>query len=68
MNIKPLSAALSVAAQIVPADVPYVAAAGYKAIICNRPDGEGADQPGFREVEIAAQPGGKADVGPEMVG
>lgn len=55
MNIKHLSAALSVAPQIAPADVPEIAAAGYKAIICNRPDGEGADQPSFREVELAAQ-------------
>ena len=33
MNIKHLSAALSVAPQIAPADVPEIAAAGYKAII-----------------------------------
>jgi sulfide:quinone oxidoreductase len=54
VNIKPLSAALAVSPQIAVADVPAIAAAGYRAIICNRPDGEGADQPGFREIELAA--------------
>ena len=32
-----------------------VADAGFKAIICNRPDGEGPDQPGFQEIENAAK-------------
>lgn len=58
MNIKPLSRAVAVSPQIQPADVPALAAAGYKAIICNRPDGEGADQPSFREIELAAQAAG----------
>lgn len=58
MNIKPLSSAVAVSPQIQPADVPALAAAGYKAIICNRPDGEGADQPSFREIQLAAQAAG----------
>lgn len=32
--------------------------AGFRAIICNRPDGEGADQPSFEEIEKAAQKAG----------
>ncbi|MEP5757844.1 MAG: sulfur transferase domain-containing protein [Litoreibacter sp.] len=28
---------------------------GFRAIICNRPDGEGADQPSFEEIEKAAK-------------
>ncbi len=33
-----------------------IAEAGFRAIICNRPDGEGADQPTFEEIEAAAKP------------
>lgn len=58
MNIKQLTAQLSVCAQVLPADVPDIAAAGFKSIICNRPDGEAADQPSFREVEQQAQAAG----------
>ena len=32
-----------------------IKAAGYRAIICNRPDGEGADQPSFEEIEASAK-------------
>jgi sulfide:quinone oxidoreductase len=55
MDIRTIDRDLSVAPQIRPAEVGAVAQAGYRAIICNRPDGEGADQPGFSEVERAAQ-------------
>ena len=55
MNIKSLSASLAVSPQIRTSDLPAIAAAGDKAIICNRPDGEAGDQPGFREIELAAQ-------------
>mgnify|MGYP001028707061 CR=1 FL=1 len=58
MNTKQLTAQLSVCAQVSPADVPDIAAAGFKSIICNRPDGEAADQPSFREVEQQAQAAG----------
>ncbi len=54
MDIKRLSAQLSVTPQILIADLPDLAQAGFKSIICNRPDGEGADQPGFSEIEQAA--------------
>ena len=54
MDIKPLTPELSVAPQIVAADMPEAARAGYRSVICNRPDGEAADQPTFSELERAA--------------
>ena len=32
--------------------------AGYRAIICNRPDGESSDQPGFNRIEAEAAAAG----------
>ena len=58
MKIKSLSVSLSVSPQIQAADLVSIAGQGYKAIICNRPDGEAADQPSFREIELAAQAAG----------
>ena len=58
MEIKQLGREIAVSAQIFADDVAAVAAAGYKAIICNRPDGEGADQPLFHEIEEAAKRAG----------
>lgn len=58
MKINTLTAQLSVSPQIMPNDIPNIAASGFKSIICNRPDGEGADQPSFREVEQATQDAG----------
>lgn len=54
MDIKALSAELSVAPQIAAADMRAVAEAGFRSVICNRPDGEGADQPAFSEIERAS--------------
>ena len=36
---------LSVTAQLLPEDMPAMAAAGFKMVLNNRPDGEPADQP-----------------------
>jgi sulfide:quinone oxidoreductase len=58
MNLKPITLLLSVSEQIQPQEVAALAAAGFKAIICNRPDGEGADQPSFPEIEAAARAAG----------
>lgn len=54
MEIKPLNTVLSVSVQIVASDLQAIADAGFKSIICNRPDGEGSDQPGFNEIEEAS--------------
>ncbi len=56
MDIKRLTRELSVSPQIAVADVPAIAEAGFRAIVCNRPDGEGADQPTVVEIEAAAKP------------
>jgi sulfide:quinone oxidoreductase len=41
-----------------PTTCPTIADQGFRAIICNRPDGEGMDQPTFEEIEAAARPSG----------
>jgi sulfide:quinone oxidoreductase len=58
MQPKPLTPTLSVAAQIQPQDVAQLAAAGYRAILCNRPDGEEAGQPPFADIAAAATAAG----------
>ena len=54
MDIRQLSGELSVAAQPAVADMRAIAEAGFRSVICNRPDGEAADQPGYAELERAA--------------
>jgi len=55
MGLKHIDRELSVAPQISIGDVAAIAEAGFKTIICNRPDGESNDQPSFREIEEAAR-------------
>ncbi|NBD30413.1 MAG: TIGR01244 family phosphatase [Alphaproteobacteria bacterium] len=54
MEFKTITDAITVSPQICPDDLTAVKEAGYRAIICNRPDGEAADQPTFEEIEAAA--------------
>jgi sulfide:quinone oxidoreductase len=54
MDIKALTPHLSISPQVMVAELEAVAQMGFKAIICNRPDGEGPDQPSFSEMEQAA--------------
>lgn len=54
MDIKQLTNNLAVSSQILVQELPHLAQAGFKAIICNRPDGEGSDQQNFKEIEDAA--------------
>jgi len=54
MDLKKINSQLSVSPQILAADVAALAKQGFRSIICNRPDGEGADQPLFAEIEKAA--------------
>ena len=58
MDIKKLTGTLSVTPQIAASDIPAIKEAGFRTIICNRPDGEGADQPSFEEIEAAAKAAG----------
>ncbi|MCG7628594.1 bifunctional protein tyrosine phosphatase family protein/NAD(P)/FAD-dependent oxidoreductase [Epibacterium sp. MM17-32] len=54
MDIRKISDKTSVTPQIMVEDIAAIKEAGFRAIICNRPDGEGADQPSFAEIAAAA--------------
>ncbi|WP_430474992.1 TIGR01244 family sulfur transferase [Thalassospira lucentensis] len=58
MEAKKISEGLSVSPQIVADDITEIAKLGFRSIICNRPDGEGADQPTFDEIAKAAKKAG----------
>lgn len=60
MEIKKINDGFSVSPQIAPADLAEVAKLGFKSVICNRPDGEAADQPAFAEIEASAKAAGLA--------
>ena len=49
------SSGLAASRQIVPADLKAIRDAGFRSVICNRPDGEGDDQPAFAEIAAAAR-------------
>jgi len=53
--MKAINTQISVAPQIRPEDLADFAQQGFRSIICNRPDGEGSDQPVFEEIEAAAR-------------
>jgi len=58
MDITPLNDRLSVSPQIALSDLPALAQAGFRSVICNRPDGESPDQPAFAVVQAAAEAAG----------
>lgn len=58
MQLKQVNAEFWVADQITAQDIELIAAHGIKTIFCNRPDGEGADQPNVAEIEQVLQPYG----------
>jgi sulfide:quinone oxidoreductase len=58
MQIKKINDRLTVAGQISAADVEGFAKAGFKSIICNRPDEEEDDQPAYEGIARAAQEAG----------
>lgn len=60
MDFRKVSDELSVAPQIAATDVAAAKAAGFRSIICNRPDGEAPGQPAFGEIEAAANAAGLA--------
>lgn len=77
MHARTLTPALSVTAQIAPAAMAEIAAQGFRAIICNRPDGEEPGQPPFAKIEAAARAAGiearylpvtQADLTPDTAG
>lgn len=55
-DFRKVTESFSVAPQLSPEDLEAVKAAGYKTIICNRPDGEGGpEQPAIDEMSKAAE-------------
>ncbi|WP_439122476.1 TIGR01244 family sulfur transferase [Marivita sp.] len=58
MQLNKINDALTVSPQIAADDIPALKEAGFRSIICNRPDGEGADQPTHEEIEAAAKAAG----------
>ncbi len=60
MDIKNVSSSISVAAQISVADVAALARAGFRSIVCNRPDGEAPEQSHAAQIAAAAQQHGLA--------
>lgn len=61
-DIRPATVDFAVAPQISEADIPAIAALGYKTLICNRPDGEVPDQMTSAAAEAAAHAAGMAYV------
>jgi sulfide:quinone oxidoreductase len=55
MQLRKITNKVTVSPQINADDMAAIKDAGFRAIICNRPDGEGADQPSFEEIEAAAK-------------
>ncbi len=60
ITLRPLNDRFAVAPQIDPADIPAIKAAGYVAIVNNRPDDEEAGQPAGDALRAAAAAAGLA--------
>lgn len=58
MELNRINDQLAVGPQIMAADLVQLKADGFRAVICNRPDGEAADQPSFEEIRAAAENAG----------
>ena len=55
MEIRKIDEELSVTGQLSEADLEQIAGRGFRSIICNRPDNEEENQPGFGSIEEAAE-------------
>ncbi|SMX34349.1 TIGR01244 family sulfur transferase [Actibacterium lipolyticum] len=58
MEIRQITPDFAAAPQIAAADIAEAAAAGFKTILCNRPDDEVPGQPCFADIEAAAKEAG----------
>ncbi len=58
MNIKTINERFSTTGQITPDDIAEIVRLGFTGIVCARPDGEDAGQPGFDAVAAAARQAG----------
>jgi uncharacterized protein (TIGR01244 family) len=62
MDIRPLSEGYAVSPQIAPEDMPAIRAAGFVAVVCNRPDAEVPPDLGSAAIRAAAEAAGLAFV------
>ncbi len=60
MDVRSLTNEIFVSGQLTAGDIATLAAQGFRAIICNRPDGEALEQPEFTDIEKAAKEHGLA--------
>ena len=58
MNYRQITDDYAVSGQIVPEEVAAIKAAGFRSVICNRPDGEQAGQPSADSVRAAVEAAG----------
>jgi protein tyrosine phosphatase (PTP) superfamily phosphohydrolase (DUF442 family) len=58
LDLKRINDHVSVSGQIQPEDIAALKAAGFVAIVNNRPDGESPDQPASADIEAAARAAG----------
>lgn len=58
MELKALTADLSISSQILPHEIAAIKAAGLRAVVCHRPDGEVPDQPPYANVASVAKAAG----------
>ena len=54
MDVRSLTEDFAVSPQIRPEELPDIAAAGFRSVLCNRPDGEEPGQPDFDAIAAAA--------------
>ncbi|MBW3095953.1 TIGR01244 family sulfur transferase [Pseudohoeflea coraliihabitans] len=54
MDVRPINEEYAVSGQISPEDLEEIKAAGYRSIVCHRPDDEQPGQPSFASVSAAA--------------
>ena len=57
---RPIAEDFSVAGQLQPGQMRAVADAGFKSLICNRPDGEAPAEPQYDAIRLAAEAAGLA--------
>lgn len=62
LGYRSVDAGFAVSGQITAADLPRIAEAGFKTIVCARPDHEEPGQPTFAEIAKAAQAAGLSAV------
>lgn len=58
MNIRKIDDRFAITGQIQPKDVRILADAGFRGIVCARPDNEDAEQPSFEQIEAASKEAG----------